>query len=56
MVPTGIVVIERAQPGQAVEARVVARYEPVQIGDQLVTMEPRPPEPASRRRGQRVVR
>lgn len=42
MVPTGIVVIERAQPGRAVEARVVARYEPVQIGDQLVTMETAP--------------
>jgi hypothetical protein len=42
MVPTGVVVIERAQPGQAAEARVVARYEPVQIGDQLVSMDPSP--------------
>jgi hypothetical protein len=42
MVPTGIVVVERAQPGQAAEARVVARFEPVQIGDQLVTMDPSP--------------
>ncbi len=38
MVPTGIVVVERAQSGQAVEARVVARFEPVQIGDELVAM------------------
>jgi hypothetical protein len=38
IVPTGIVVVERAQPGQAAEARVVARFEPVQIGDQLVPM------------------
>jgi len=42
MVPTGIIVIERAQPGQAAEARVVARFEPVQIGDQLVPMDPSP--------------
>jgi hypothetical protein len=42
MVPTGVVVIERAQPGQAAEARVVARFEPVQIGDQLVSMDPSP--------------
>ena len=42
MVPTGVVVIERAQPGQAAEARVVARYEPVQIGDQLVSMDASP--------------
>ena len=42
MVPTGIVAIERAQPGQAAEARVVARFEPVQIGDLLVSMDPAP--------------
>jgi len=42
MVPTGVVVIERAEPGQAAEARVVARFEPVQIGDQLVAMDPSP--------------
>jgi len=42
VVPTGVIVIERAQPRQAVEARVVARYEPVQIGDQLVTMDAAP--------------
>jgi len=42
MVPTGVIVVERAQPGQAVEARVVARYEPVEIGDQLVSMESAP--------------
>jgi len=39
MIPTGIVAIERAQPGQAAEARIVARFAPMQIGDQLVTME-----------------
>ena len=39
MVPTGIVAIERAQPGQAAEARVMARFEPVQIGDLLVSMD-----------------
>jgi hypothetical protein len=39
MIPTGIVRIERAQAGQAVEARVVARFEQLLIGDQLVTME-----------------
>ena len=42
MIPTGIVVVERAQPGQAVEARIVARFEPVEIGDQLVSMESLP--------------
>lgn len=39
MVPTGIVNIERAQPGQAAEARIVARFEPMLIGDELVSME-----------------
>ena len=42
MVPTGVVVVQRAQPGQAAEARVAARFEPVQIGDQLVAMDPSP--------------
>jgi hypothetical protein len=42
MVPTGVVVVERAEPGQAAEARIVARFEPVQIGDQLVSMDPSP--------------
>jgi LysM repeat protein len=49
MVPTGIVVVERAQRGQAVEARIVARSEPMEIGDQLVTMVTPPvnlPKPA----------
>jgi LysM repeat protein len=39
MIPTGVVTVERAQPGQAVEARVVARFEQLLIGDELVTME-----------------
>jgi hypothetical protein len=39
MIPTAVVSVERAQPGQAVEARVVARFEPLQIGDLLVTPE-----------------
>ena len=42
MIPTGIVVVERAQPGQAVEARIVARFAAVEIGDELVVMEPAP--------------
>ena len=42
VIPTGIVVVERAQPGQAVEARIVARFEQMYIGDQLVSMEPAP--------------
>ena len=50
MVPTGIVTVERAQRGQAVEARIVARFEPIQIGDQLVSMANAPvnlPRPAA---------
>lgn len=43
MLPTGIVVVERAQPGQALEARIVARFAPVQIGDALVPMNAAPP-------------
>jgi len=39
MIPTGVVAVERAEPGQAIEARVMARYEPMMIGDQLVTMD-----------------
>jgi hypothetical protein len=42
MIPTGIVVVERAQPGQGVDARIVARFEPMFIGDELVSMEPAP--------------
>jgi len=54
MIPTGIVVIERAQPGQAVEARIVARYEPMFIGDQLVTLDAVPtglPKPVAQANG-----
>ena len=52
MLPTGILTVLRAQSGQAVEARIVARYAPVEIGDQLVTMDAVPsnlakPAPAS---------
>jgi LysM repeat protein len=39
MIPTGVVAVERTQPGQAVDARVIARYEQLLIGDELVTME-----------------
>jgi len=39
MIPTGVVTVERAQPGQAVEARVVARFDQLLLGDELVTME-----------------
>jgi LysM repeat protein len=39
MIPTGVVTVERAQPGMAVEARVVAQFEQLFIGDELVTME-----------------
>jgi hypothetical protein len=42
IVPTGVIVVDRAQPGQAAEAHLVARFEPVQIGDQLVPMDPSP--------------
>lgn len=54
MIPTGVVRIERAQPGQAVEARVVARFEQLFIGDELVTMDAIPsnlPRPAAQSRG-----
>jgi hypothetical protein len=57
MIPTGIVNIERAQPGQAAEARVVARFEPMLIGDQLVTMEAVPanlPRPTAQANGART--
>ena len=57
MVPTGIVTIERAQPGQAVEARIMARFEPVMIGQQLVTMETVPanlPKPTALANGART--
>jgi hypothetical protein len=58
MIPTGIITVERAQPGQAVEARIVARFEPMMIGDQLVTMEPVPanlPKPAPQANGARTT-
>ena len=42
MIPTGIVVVERAQTGQAIEARIVARFEQMMIGHQLVSMVPAP--------------
>lgn len=42
MIPTGIVRVEQAGAGEAVQARIVARFEPVMIGDELVTMEPVP--------------
>lgn len=38
VIPTAIVVVDRAQPGQAVEARIVARYDAVEIGNELVVM------------------
>ena len=58
MVPTGIVTIERAQPGQAVEARIMTRFEPVMIGQQLVTMESVPanlPKAAAQANGIRTT-
>lgn len=57
MVPTGVVALERAQPGQAVEARIVARFEPMLIGDELVTMETAPanlPRPTLQTNGART--
>ncbi len=42
VIPTAIVVVDRAQPGQAVEARIVARYDAVEIGNELVVMPPAP--------------
>ena len=57
MIPTGVVAIERAQPGQAVEARIMARYGPMMIGDQLVTMEALPanlPRPTAQANGLRT--
>jgi hypothetical protein len=57
MIPTGIVVVERAQSGQAVEARIVARFEQVFIGDQIVSMAPVPanvPRPAAQANGART--
>jgi hypothetical protein len=58
MVPTGIITIERAQPGQAVEARIMTRFEPVMIGQQLVTMESVPanlPKAAAQANGIRTT-
>ena len=57
VVPTGIVVIERAESGQAVEARIVARYEQMFIGDQIVSMAAAPanlPRPVARANGART--
>ena len=57
VIPTGVVAIERAQPGQAVEARIMARYEPMMIGDQLVTMDAVPanlPRPTPQANGTRT--
>ncbi|HUQ82537.1 MAG TPA: hypothetical protein VM076_15415 [Gemmatimonadaceae bacterium] len=54
MIPTGIVRVERAQPGQAAEARIVARFAPMMIGDQLVSMETAPsglPKPVAQANG-----
>lgn len=42
VIPTAIVVVDRAQPGQAVEARIVARFDAVEIGNELVVMAPAP--------------
>lgn len=56
MIPTGIVAVERAQPGQAVEARILARFLPMQIGDELVSMESAPqnlPRPVAQAGGAR---
>ena len=39
MEPTGILTVLRAQSGQAVEAMIVARFAPVEIGNQIVTMD-----------------
>ena len=57
MIPTGIITVERAQPGQAVEARIMARFEPMMIGDQLVTMDAVPanlPRPTPQANGMRT--
>ena len=57
MIPTGVVVVERAQPGQAVEARIMSRFEQMLIGDQLVTMESVPanlPRPTAVANGTRT--
>lgn len=50
VIPTGIVTVQRAQPGQAAEATIVARYAPMEIGDELVTIDAIPanlPHPAA---------
>ena len=39
MIPTGIIAVQRSQSGQAVEATVVARFEQLLIGDELVSMQ-----------------
>jgi LysM repeat protein len=57
VIPTAIVVVDRAQPGQAVEARIVARYAAVEIGNELVVMPPAPTgsqRPAAQANGART--
>jgi LysM repeat protein len=57
VIPTAIVVVDRAQPGQAVEARIVARYDAVEIGNELVVMAPAPTgaqRPAAQANGTRT--
>jgi LysM repeat protein len=57
VIPTAIVVVDRAQPGLAVEARIVARYGAVEIGNELVVMPPAPTgaqRPAAQANGART--
>ena len=39
VIPTGMLVVERAQPGQAVEARIVAQYESMTLGQGVLAYE-----------------
>jgi hypothetical protein len=58
VIPTAIVVVDRAQPGQAVEARIVARFDAVEIGNELVVMPPPPTgaeRPVAQANGARTV-
>ena len=57
VIPTAIVVVDRAQPGLAVEARIVARFDAVEIGNELVVMPPAPTgaqRPAAQSNGPRT--
>lgn len=57
VIPTAIVVVDRAQPGLAVEARIVARFAAVEIGNELVVMPPAPTgaqRPAAQSNGART--